>query len=145
MIEKIVVWIQYLLKGRKYRGKLPQISNMKNPKMHYEILSDSVYWEDEGLEELPFELTSAMKYVIHYRTHLITNPDPKDIKGNMKKYKQVYERVKKNCPGWIGFQEKRCSYDSELADRIRRIRKVSEWKIEKAFQEVDEYDERISK
>ena len=53
----------------------------------------------------------------------------------MKKYKQVYERVKKDCPGWIGFQEKRCFYDSELADRIRRIRKVSEWKIEKAFQE----------
>ena len=105
MIEKIVVWIQYLLKGRKYRGKLPQISNMKNPKMHYEILSDSVYWEDEGLEELPFELTSAMKYVIHYRTHLITNPDPKDIKGNMKKYKQVYERVKKTVQVGLVFKK----------------------------------------
>ena len=39
--------------------------------------------------------------------------------------------AKKYFPNWIGFNENRCSYNPELSDKIKRIRKVAEWKIDK--------------
>jgi len=45
--------------------------------------------------------------------------------------KKIFEMAKKHFPNWIGFDKSRCSYDSELADRIMRIRKVADWRFQK--------------
>jgi hypothetical protein len=47
--------------------------------------------------------------------------------------KSVFEMAKKYFPNWIGFDKSRCSYNSELRDRILRIKKVEKWRFEKEF------------
>lgn len=94
--------------------------------MEYNVLADGVAWEDEGLFDCDPDLGNAFRSVIHYRTGLITG----NTEGVDKRY---FELAKKYFPDWIGFNEDRCSYNAEHADRIRRIRKVSSWKIDKFF------------
>jgi hypothetical protein len=111
---------------------LPESSNTRNPKMEYHALADGFFWTDEGLTEIDWELSHAFRYVIHYRTSLITNSN----KSNELCY-QVYELAKKHFPNWVGFQKNRCTQNEELAARIERIRKVSKWRIDKSLNELE--------
>ncbi|MFY0602366.1 MAG: hypothetical protein JXQ93_00345 [Flavobacteriaceae bacterium] len=108
---------------------------MKKPKMHYDVLSDGVYWEDEGLENCDQKLIDIFKLVIHYRTALLVNYSKKEITKEEAKLYKVFKMAKKDFPNWIGFNEKRCSYNPYLSDRIKRIRKASAWKMAKRMNE----------
>lgn len=131
-ILKILIWKRFI----SYKNTLPNTSKMINPKMEFDILKGAVFWEDEGLMECHPDLGSAFGSVISYRTHLVEYP-----KDNIKnKYfnnfdKQIFMMSKKYFPDWIGFKEDRCSYNPELSDRIKRIKKVSEWKMKKIMKD----------
>ena len=92
--------------------------------MEYHALADAIVWEDEGLDNCHSDLENMFRHVIHYRTGLITG----DHSGTDKRY---FVLAKKYFPDWIGFNLDRCSFNPEHSDRIRRIRKVTSWKIDK--------------
>ncbi len=117
---------------RKYKNSLPTKSDSENPKMEYHILADAVVWEDEGIRECSPDLENAFRYALNYRTNLIANKNFEPEKKNSKNIgKQTFKLAEKYFPDWIGFNESRCSYNPELSNRIKRIRKVSDWKINK--------------
>ncbi|NQZ34669.1 MAG: hypothetical protein HRT58_03355 [Crocinitomicaceae bacterium] len=104
--------------------------------MEYHALAGAVLWEDEGLTKCHPDLENVFRYVIHYRTSLITGET--NTSNSDKRY---YELAKKYFPKWIGFDISRCSFNAERSDRIKRIRKVSEWRIDKLMKEADENSE----
>lgn len=132
-ILKLWIWITFI----KNKETLPTKSKNTNPKMEHEGLSGAFIWEDEGLWDLRnHHLADAFKYVIHHRMKLVAGPD-NDV-GVMRSYsfdKQIFEMAKKYFPDWIGFDESRCSYNPELAERIMRIRKVADWRFQKMLDE----------
>ncbi|WP_128755290.1 hypothetical protein [Aquimarina sediminis] len=102
--------------------------------MEIEGMSWAVFWEDEGLPTPSLNLTRAFVYVIHYRTFLIVGN--KNETGNYgPKYfnKLMFKLAKVYFPDWIGFNKGRCSYNPELGNRVLRIQKVAEWKLNKMF------------
>ena len=102
--------------------------------METEGMSWAVYWEDEGIQNSSYNLTRAFIYVIHYRTCLIVSDSNKIAGYGPKNFnKLMFKLAKFHFPDWIGFDKKRCSYNSELANRILRIQKVSEWQLNKMF------------
>lgn len=105
-----------------HADKLPHSSTKENPKMEYHTLADGVLWEDEGLiddEYDDLDLENPFRFVIHYRTFLITNEgEPAELS------KRVYELAKMYFPNWIGFTKSRCEYNATLAHRIARIDKL---------------------
>ena len=117
---------------KKHKNSLPSVSKLENSKMDYHVLADAVIWEDEGIEKIPPELENMLRYVLNYRTNLITHQNFEFEQGVSKVIgRKEFELAKKYFPDWIGFQGNRCSYSPELLERIQRIRKISEWKIEK--------------
>ena len=119
---------------RKYKGSLPIKSDLENPKFEYHVLADGIVWEDEGIEKCNPKLENALRYVINYRTNLIANKESKIKSDNSRNIGlRSFEMAKEYFPNWVGFKESRCSYNSEISDKIKRIRKVSERKIEDTF------------
>ena len=49
--------------------------------------------------------------------------------------KSIFKMAKKFFPNWIGFNNSRCSYNSELAGRILRIKEVEKWRFDKLLNE----------
>jgi hypothetical protein len=135
IILKIWIWITFLIS----KEKLPTKSKTINPKMEYEGMSGAFIWEDEGLWGLKnHHLLHAFKYVINHRMKLIVGSE-NDV-GFMRSYsfdKQIFEMAKRNYPDWIGFDKSRCSYNSEIADRIMRIKKVADWRFQKILDADD--------
>lgn len=132
MIEFILktwIWITFI----RNKETLPTKSETINPKMDFEVMSGSIYWEDEGLFELRnHHLQDAFKYVLNHRMKLIVGSD-NDI-GVMRSTsfdKSIFEMAKKHFPNWIGFDNSRCSYNSEFEDKILRIKKVEKWRFQK--------------
>jgi hypothetical protein len=117
---------------RKYQNSLPEKSDVLTPKMEYHALADAIFWEDEGLIGCHSDLDNAFRFVIHYRTALVTG---ENISENTDK--RYFNLAKKYFPKWIGFETSRCSYNAQHADRIKRIRKVAGWKIDKLMKESD--------
>lgn len=113
---------------KRYRNSLPTKTNLSNPKMDYHILADAVVWEDEGIGECHPDLENAFRYVLNYRTNLISK---EFFKNEQNLSRRTFELAKKYFPDWIGFHRDRCSYSPELSERILRIRNVAEWKIDK--------------
>lgn len=135
-MRKTVEWIIQELfirrAFRKYKDSLPTKSDCENPKFDYHVLADAIVWEDEGIEKCNPKLENALRYALNYRTNLIANKDLETKNDNSGKIgKRTFKLAKKHFPNWFGFNENRCSYNSELSYRIKRIRKVSEWKIDK--------------
>ncbi len=117
---------------KKYKNGLPTKSDSENPKMDYHVLADAIVWEDEGIEKCNPKLENALRYALNYRTNLITNKDFGAKNENSEKIgERSFKLAKKYFPNWVGFNENRCSYNAELSDRFERIRKVSQWKIDK--------------
>lgn len=115
-----------------HRNSLPTHSNIENPKMEYDIFSGAFIWEDEGLWEAHYQLADAFKSVIHQRMKLIVGLDNNiGVFRSVTFDEQIFNMAKRFFPHWIGFQSARCSYNSELAHRIIRIKKVEQWKYEK--------------
>ncbi len=133
LILKIWIWITFL----RNKEQLPTESKITNPKMEYEEMSGAFIWEDEGLWDVRnHHLAAAFKYVIHHRMTLIVGPDNDvDVMRSKKFDKKIFKMAKKHFPHWIGFNESRCSYNPELADRILRIKKVADWRLKKLFGE----------
>lgn len=131
LILKIWFWITFL----RNKESLPTESKMMNPKMDYETMSGAFIWEDEGLWELRnHHLLNAFKYVLNHRVHLVLGPNNDAIVMRSKRFdKQIFNMAKRHFPDWIGFHESRCSYNPELAERMKRILKVAEWRMQKIF------------
>lgn len=112
---------------------LPTESKIINPKMKYEVMSGAIYWEDEGLFELRnHHLQDAFKYVLNHRMKLIVGSDYDVGVMRTKNFDQsIFEMAKKHFPNWIGFDNSRCSYNSEFEDKILRIKKVEKWRFQK--------------
>ncbi|KGO79624.1 hypothetical protein Q762_14090 [Flavobacterium cauense R2A-7] len=128
-ILKTWIWITFI----RNKETLPTESKIINPKMEYETMSGAFIWEDEGLWELRNnQLKDAFKYVINHRMKLIVGRDSDVEVMRSKNFdKRIFEMAKKYFPNWIGFEKSRCSYNSELADRILRIKKVENWRFQK--------------
>ena len=132
-ILKTWIWITFI----RNKETLPTESKIINPKMEYETISGAFIWEDEGLWELRNnQLKDAFKYVINHRMKLIVGRDSDVEVMRSKNFdKRIFEMAKKYFPNWIGFEKSRCSYNSELADRILRIKKVENWRFQKILNE----------
>ncbi|MAW97060.1 MULTISPECIES: hypothetical protein [unclassified Leeuwenhoekiella] len=115
---------------KKYRNSLPTTTAYDNLKPKYHILAGSLVWEDEGIAECHPKLGNAFRYVLRYRTYLISR-ELSDTKNTNKRNKQTFELAKKYFPNWVGFDKSRCTYNAELVDRLKRFQKVSEWNIDK--------------
>ncbi len=102
----------------------------ESPKTEYHLFADGVYWSDEGLDSIDSDLEDVFREVINYRTDLLTS-------DSISNCKRAYELAKHYFPSWVGFIESRNSFNPEIADRIRRIRKVSNKKIDKFFSNDD--------
>ncbi|SHI31525.1 hypothetical protein [Aquimarina spongiae] len=138
IVEKIIQDLFIRKAFKKYKNSLPTKSDSENPKMDYHVLADAVVWEDEGIEKCNPKLENALRYALNYRTKLIVNENFETQKENSKSIeKRTFKLAKKYFPNWVGFNENRCSYNPELSDRIKRIRKVSEWKIDKLMNSDD--------
>jgi len=128
-ILKTWIWITFI----NNKETLPTKSNITNPKIEYETMSGAFIWEDEGLWELRnHNLQNAFKYVLNHRMQLIVGQN-NDV-GIMRSKsfdKSIFEMAKKYFPNWIGFDKSRCIFNSELGDRIHRIKNVENWKFEK--------------
>lgn len=136
MIRNFIFKIIIKRRFKAHKNGLPKGSNIIDPKMEYDPLKGAVYWEDEGLLECGPDLASVLGPVVSYRTHLITYPINEIENKDFNRFdKQIFSLAKRYFPDWIGFRQNRCSYNSELSDRIKRIRKVSEWKIDKVMNE----------
>jgi len=132
LILKIWIWRTFIIN----KNRLPTKSKITTPKMEYEGLSGAIFWEDEGLWEINHHLADAFKYVIHHRMTLVVgSKNDVDVMRSKDFDKQIFELAKKYFPNWIGFDASRCSYNSELADRIMRIRKVADWRFQKLLNE----------
>ncbi len=119
---------------RKYKNSLPTKSDSENPKFDYHVLADAIVWKDEGIEKCNPKLENALRYALNYRTNLIVYEYFELEKETSKNIgKRTFKLAKKYFPKWIGFNQNRCSYNPELSDRIKRIRKVSKWKIDKVM------------
>ncbi|CAL2079140.1 hypothetical protein [Tenacibaculum sp. 190524A02b] len=96
--------------------------------MEYETMSGAFIWEDEGLWKVKnHHLADAFKYVIHHRMKLVVGSGNDVGVMRSKSFdKQIFRMAKKYFPNWIGFDEYRCTYNPELADRMMRIRKVAD-------------------
>jgi len=117
---------------KKYKNSLPIKSVSETQKMDYHVLADAVVWNDEGIEKCNPELENALRYALNYRTNLIVEKNYEIKKENSYNIgKRTFKLAKKYFPEWIGFEKSRCEYNLELSERIKRIRKVSDWKIEK--------------
>lgn len=128
-ILKTWIWITFI----RNKEILPTKSEIINPKMEYEVMTGSIYWEDEGLRELRnHHLQDAFKYVINHRMNLVVGPNSDVGVMRSKSFdKSIFEMAKRFFPDWIGFEKSRCSYNSELEDRILRIKKVEKWRFQK--------------
>lgn len=126
MIKRILQNASIKRTFKRHRNSLPEKSCLSNPKMEYHALANAVLWTDEGLTECHPNLENAFRFVLYYRTNLITG---KTNTGNSDK--RYFELAKRYFPKWIGFESSRCSYNAERSHRIERIRKVSDWKIDK--------------
>lgn len=128
LIRLIIIWFLFWTN----RNKLPKHSNIKNPKYTYESLSCSFIWEDEGLWGNPHRYASFFKHVIAHRSE-IQSGNTDNIRWFSQRFydKVVYKMAKFYFPDWIGFSPSRCTYNAELADRLERIFKVVEWRINK--------------
>tara|TARA_R110002072_G_scaffold262818_3_gene421694 strand:+ start:3713 stop:4144 length:432 start_codon:yes stop_codon:yes gene_type:complete len=125
---------------KKYKNSLPTQSVSEKPKMDYHVLADAVVWNDEGIEKCNPELENALRYALNYRTNLIVDQNFGIKKKNSNSIgKRTFELAKKYFPNWIGFEKNRCEYNPELSNRIKRIRKISDWKIEKLMNS-DEFE-----
>lgn len=104
--------------------------------MDYHGLAGGVVWEDEGLNECHPDLENAFRLLINHRTDLIVN-ETIETRSSNRLNRQIFNTAKQYFPDWIGFQKARCTYNSELSDRIKRIRKVSESRIDRLINEAD--------
>ncbi len=138
----IVLW--FLLNQRLFKNILPIVPTKEKPKLEYDAWSGVFYWDDEGVDVFYGKKLNVLKCLFLYRTFLLENGNQRPLNVRLKIYKWIFYQIKIRNPNWIGFQESRCSYNPQVANRIKRIRKVAYWRIEKMFNEEDEYNERIS-
>lgn len=133
IILKIWIWITFI----RNKETLPTESKIDNPKMEYETMSGAFIWEDEGLWDCRnHHLQDAFKYVLNHRMNLIVGPNNNVGVMRSKKFDEsIFKMAKKFFPNWIGFNNSRCSYNSEIADRILRIKKVEKWRFDKLLNE----------
>ena len=133
-ILKTWIWITFL----RHKKTLPSESNMVNPKFKFEWMSGAFIWEDEGLwEHRSHHFSGAFKYVIKHRMQLIAGSENDTGFMRSKKFdKQIFEMARKHFPNWVGFDVSRCSFDSNLANRIKRIEKVEEWRMRRLTDDV---------
>ncbi len=136
MLRDFIFKIIIKKRFKAHKNSLPKESNIIDPKMEYDAIKGAVYWEDEGLMESGLDLANALGPVICFRTHLITYPVNEIENNDFNKFdKQIFTLAKQYFPDWIGFSQRRCSYNPELSDRIKRMRKVSEWQLNKLMTE----------
>lgn len=129
---RIWIWILFL----KYKNTLPTTSEIENPKMEFEFFSEAFIWEDEGLWEINHRLANAFKPVICHRMKLVIGSDcDLGVFVSAKFDEQIFGLAKRYFSNWIGFHSSRCSYNQELSNRMLRIRKVVDWRMEKLLNE----------
>lgn len=134
IVERITQELLMRRVFKKYKNSLPTHTVSENPKMDYHILADAVFWDDEGIEKCKPELENALRYALNYRTRLIVSENiGLEKEQSYTIGKRIYKLAKKYFPDWIGFNKNRCSYNPELSEKIKRIRKVSEWKVKKVM------------
>lgn len=133
-ILKIWIWSVFI----RFKDTLPSESNISTPKLEYEVFSGSFIFEDEGLWELRNQhLQDAFKYVVNHRMKLIVGKDHElGVMRSSQFDESIYKMAKKWFPNWIGFHKSRCSYNSDYATRILRIKNVEKWKFNKLNSEL---------
>ena len=110
---------------RKHRGKWGSFAPDAAPKLEYHVFADAVFWSDELPRPIPGELDDAFRLVINHRTSLLL--------GETGRFPEVWNVAKECYLDWPGFRSDRCNANAEIADRITRIRRVSNWMIERHF------------
>jgi hypothetical protein len=98
-------------------------------KLEYHVFADAVYWDDEFPRPIDADLENAFRMVINHRTSLLC--------GDVGRFPEVWALAKECYPQWPGFLPERCTANVELANRIRRIRRVSVWRMDRIEKEAE--------
>ncbi len=100
-------------------------------KLEYHLLADAMFWSDE-LEAIPRELDDAFRAILNHRTSLLI--------GEIGQFPEVWRAAKECFPDWIGFRPERCTPNAEIADRTKRIRRVSESQLDRWSADPKKFD-----
>ena len=131
---RIWTWRIFILN----KNSLPTNSNNPQAKMEYEGMSGAFIWEDEGLWKANHKLQGVFAPVLSHRMQLLVGQENDLGFFRSKKFdKQIYQMAKKYFPKWIGFQESRNTFNTEIADRILRVKKVESWRYKKLMDEAN--------
>jgi hypothetical protein len=106
----------------KHQNKSVSVVAEPAANLEYHLFADAMYWTDE-LKGLPGELDDAFRMVLNHRTSLVL--------GEVGRFPLVWQAAKECFPHWVGFHSERCAANAEIADRIRRIRRVSVRQLER--------------
>ncbi len=117
--------VEHIMK--RYRSRFRRRWWVFRPRMEYHVFADAVYWTDEFPVNIQRDLENAFRVVLHHRTSLLT--------GKQGRFPKAWDLAVRYFPRWIGFKQERCTFNPELADRIARIRRVSNRCIERSFAE----------
>ena len=103
-----------------YLGSLiPHLSALKlDPlaKVFLDRMSDALVWTDEKLSaDLSPEQMGCFRAVFRFRTSLITGVADR-------RFEQLWDALRRDCPQWIGFEPSRCVPTKELADTYHRLK-----------------------
>lgn len=116
-------WSQFMRALRDNRSKwLPSPAD-PHATLEYHLFADAVFWSDEFPRPMNSDLENAFRMVLNHRTSLLC--------GEVGKFPAAWNLARECYPSWPGFQSERCTASPELADRIQRIRRVSEWRIKR--------------
>jgi hypothetical protein len=110
---------------QNYQGKWGSFSPSAAPKLEYHVFADAVFWSDELPRPIPTDLEDSFRFVINHRTSILL--------GETGQFPEVWNAAKECYPDWPGFLPYRCTANAEIAERIKRIRRVSAWRIQRAF------------
>jgi hypothetical protein len=72
----------------------------ENAKPQYDLLSDSIFWEDELPAGLPSNAVSFIRYMLHIRT--------RSAQSANQARNPLWEYFRVLVPSWPGFREERC-------------------------------------
>ena len=97
--------------------------------VQYDIMSGSLIWSDETLDETPLSVISALRQIFAYRTYLMNeNAEPDN---------EIWFRCVNAFPSWIGFLPERRTMTPELAAEYRRGDVSTKWCLRQFEREMD--------
>jgi hypothetical protein len=94
----------------------PFLANLKrdeSAEVFFDVMSGALVWTDERIQGLTPVQLGCLRAIHLFRTSLII--DSPDLR-----FQGLWDRLKRICPNWMGFDPSRCQPSEELAKKYRQ-------------------------